>query len=176
MHWEISKFQISKGASFNVTFSFVAIDWVQLESNSSVLVDEFIAQRVGLIPLTCEEVVDKMQYSRVSAVYCVNLIIFTELDPWSVWGVFYVKLLCRRINRAINSYLRLYIMCTVSLVQLQDCTCEEFCTECSVGFTLDVKCTDDQTRHVTSADLYSDNPKVLPVSNFYRPRTKCERR
>jgi DNA-directed RNA polymerase II subunit RPB3 len=88
----------------------VAIDLVEIMVNSTVLNDEFIAHRLGLIPLTSDMAMG-MLFSR----------------------------------------------------DCDSCDGDGQCEFCSVEFHLSAKCESDQTLDVTSADLHSVDPKVVPV-------------
>ncbi|KAJ8979524.1 hypothetical protein NQ317_017672 [Molorchus minor] len=97
----------------------LAIDWVKLEANSTVLSDEFLAHRIGLIPLVS---------MKLSSVYN---ILGTVSAPISVKNV---------VSNLLWS----------------------------------VKCTDDQTRHVTTADLKSSDPRVIPATSKHRDDESSE--
>ncbi|KAL1933347.1 hypothetical protein VTP01DRAFT_7437 [Rhizomucor pusillus] len=87
----------------------VAIDMVEFETNTSVLADEFIAHRLGMVPIDSREV-ERLKYTR-------------------------------------------------------DCTCAQYCPDCSVELTLHVVCdVQDERKDVTSRDLISSNPSFVPVT------------
>ena len=45
---------------------FVAIDMVEIETNTTVLPDEFIAHRLGMVPLVSANCEEAMRYNRVN--------------------------------------------------------------------------------------------------------------
>ncbi|CAK5075484.1 unnamed protein product [Meloidogyne enterolobii] len=55
-----------------------------------------------------------------------------------------------------------------------DCTCSEFCSNCSIQFELNVRCDEDTTRAVTSDDLESNNIEVVPACGSYANRDTLE--
>eukprot|EP00455_Lapot_gusevi_P015923 TRINITY_DN18126_c0_g1_i1.p1 TRINITY_DN18126_c0_g1~~TRINITY_DN18126_c0_g1_i1.p1 ORF type:complete len:320 (-),score=26.90 TRINITY_DN18126_c0_g1_i1:19-978(-) len=88
----------------------MALDTVEILENTTCMTDEFLAHRLGLIPLTSQAV------------------------------------------ETFNFY--------------RDCECPEdktHCSFCAVEFTLEAHCNDDQPLSVTTLDLISSNPDVVPV-------------
>src|ERR1700722_18643413 len=85
----------------------LAIDLVEISSNTSVLADEFIAHRLGLVPLV-SDAVEEFRDAR-------------------------------------------------------ECGCMGSCQNCSVELTLNVRCSEEQTMDVTTAELMSSHPSVIPV-------------
>uniref|UniRef100_A0A0K0F9L1 DNA-directed RNA polymerase II subunit RPB3 n=1 Tax=Strongyloides venezuelensis TaxID=75913 RepID=A0A0K0F9L1_STRVS len=97
---------------FHAEVPTLAIDWVQMDNNTTVLHDEFLAHRLGLIPFLSDIKVDKIRNFR-------------------------------------------------------DCDCVDFCKQCSVEVWLRVRNDDTATRSVTSDDIVSADPEVVPAAGKY---------
>lgn len=88
----------------------LAIDLVEVESNTSVLADEFLAHRLGLVPLSSRNI-DELLYSR-------------------------------------------------------DCSCEDYCNNCSVVLHLSVECRRDENMKVFARDLQVTTVEGQPIERW----------
>jgi DNA-directed RNA polymerase II subunit RPB3 len=86
----------------------MAIDLVEFENNTSVLSDEFLAHRLGMVPLVSTD----------------------------VGGIHYTR----------------------------DCNCFNYCKDCSVTLTLNVRCDSvGENLEVTSKNLISSHDSIVPA-------------
>jgi hypothetical protein len=71
-----------------ITYSHVAIDIVEFETNTTVLPDEFIAHRLGMIPLVsnnCDEAIRNSRVRSYDTLYLHRtLTLFARIAP--VWS------------------------------------------------------------------------------------------
>ena len=63
------------------TYVVSAIDLVEVETNTTVLPDEFIAHRLGMIPLVSHNCEEGMRYTRVRTHACVSTSILIPTRP-----------------------------------------------------------------------------------------------
>ncbi len=99
-----------------------------------MLHDEFIAHRLGLIPLRSSKV-DRFNYTRVRAPHLLPLPVGASArSDRNDWG---------------DVIIHLFILS----LRVQDCNCSDRCPECSVELTLNIACRDENELDVTSNDL-----------------------
>src|SRR5882762_10484951 len=78
----------------------VAIDMVEIETNTTVLPDEFIAHRLGMIPLVSNNCDEAIRYSRVRSygfLYC-------HCTSRSLQGLHLPRVLSELLNRTLPEY------------------------------------------------------------------------
>jgi hypothetical protein len=61
----VGTFLFTQGLTCVLTLGYVAIDMVEFDTNTTVLPDEFIAHRLGMIPLVSTNCDEAIRYSRV---------------------------------------------------------------------------------------------------------------
>ena len=101
---------------------------VEFDTNTTVLPDEFIAHRLGMIPLVSANCDEAIRYSRVCAA-------LSHIDPPPPSPRYNVPLT--------------HAACFLC----QDCTCLESCQNCSIELVLNVACNESRTMDVTSNHL-----------------------
>lgn len=123
----------------------LAIDLVSIEINTSVMTDEFLAHRLGMIPLYFDGGLENFR----------QRFVYSQVRPASDSAVTTLVFIVFIAHSKSLFFVMVYTV--------QDCDCDEHCPNCSVEFQLDVRA-DQGVLTVTSEALKSLDPYIRPVN------------
>eukprot|EP00798_Chlamydomonas_sp_ICE-L_P000141 gene141-5395_t len=146
----------------------IAIDLVEIENNTTVLSDEFIAHRLGLIPLLSEQADMMKRPFEVTSDEDVVDTTFTLDVKCTQDATQYITSddLVTSDEDVVYITFTLDVKCTQDAAQY--ITSDDLVTSdedvVDTTFTLDVKCTQDATQYITSDDLVTSDEDVVDIT------------
>ncbi|KRY32394.1 DNA-directed RNA polymerase II subunit RPB3, partial [Trichinella spiralis] len=142
------------------------------DSESDEWQDEKICKvEIDIIQLNDEVIKFSLANTRLSFANCLRRIFIAETPCLAIDWV--------KINKNTSFFCDEFLVHRLGLLPLtsdetvsrmrfaRECQCSDHCSECAVQLTLEKQCRDESTHVVSTADLKSQDPRVIPVGEIF---------
>ncbi|KRX24634.1 DNA-directed RNA polymerase II subunit RPB3 [Trichinella nelsoni] len=143
------------------------------DSESDEWQDEKICKvEIDIIQLNDEVIKFSLANTRLSFANCLRRIFIAETPCLAIDWV--------KINKNTSFFCDEFLVHRLGLLPLtsdetvsrmrfaRECQCSDHCSECAVQLTLEKQCRDESTHVVSTADLKSQDPRVIPACGSQR--------